>query len=90
MRFKQYLFEGAMNAAIKIVRSLLGASAQKIEDFDDSVLDTAKEEQREFVKSGVGQWIVTIFKTSIGRIAQISAPQIINQPVQYFVEKTEA
>lgn len=90
MRFKQYLSEGAVDAAIKIVKSLLGSSAQKVEDFDDSVLDTAKEEQREFVKSGVGQWVVTVFKTSVGRIAQIVAPQIANQPVQYFVQKAEA
>ena len=87
MRFKQYLSEDATDAAIKIVRSFLGPSAHQVEDFDDSVLDNAKEEQHEFVKTGVGQWVVTVFKTSIGRIAQIVAPQSVKQPVQYFVQK---
>lgn len=87
MRFKQYLSEGAMDAAIKVVRSLLGSSVEKIEDFDDSLLDTAKEEQHEFIKTTIGQWVVTIFKTNVGRIAQIVAPRIANQAVQYFVQK---
>jgi hypothetical protein len=86
--FKQYLAESALDAAIKIVKRLLGPNAEKLENFDDSVLDTAKREQQEFVDTGSGKLSVSVYKTRTTRIAQVSQPKD-NHPL-YFSEKQPA
>jgi hypothetical protein len=85
--FKQFLAESAIEAAIKIVKQLLGPDAQKVEDFDDSILDRAKEEQHEFVSTAAGKLSVAVFKTATARIAQVS--QSGTNPM-YFIQKQPA
>lgn len=82
--FKQYLAESAVDAAIKIVKRLLGPNAEKVEDFDDSILDTARQEEREFVDTGSGKLSVTVYKSASSRFAQVS--QSKTAPM-YFIQK---
>jgi hypothetical protein len=85
--FKQYLAESAVEAAVKIVKQLLGPDAQKVENFDDSILDRAKEEKHEFVNTGAGKLSIAVFKTATSRIAQVS--QSGTHPL-YFIQKQSA
>lgn len=90
MTFKQYLIEAsALDTAIKLVKKFLGADVKKAEDFDDSVLQIAKEEHREVLDSPVGKWVVSIFKSGTNRFARVNLPLSKNLPPVFYVPKAD-
>jgi hypothetical protein len=84
--FKQYLAEAAaFEAALKIVKQLLGPNAQKVENFDDSLLDTAKEVEHKVVNMADDtKMSVSLYRAGKTLFAQVSPH---GQHPMYFVEK---
>ncbi len=87
MTFKQYLVEvSGVEAALTIVRSLLGTKIHVEKDFDEAELDTAREVEHKFVKVGDGQKVtVSLFNGKGGKFVQVTSPS--GNPI-YFKQNT--
>lgn len=79
--FRQFLAETAQVSA-RLERAAIDMldidkSSERIEtssQMADHYIDTAKEEERDFVYSAAGPWIISIFKVGDLRFARVTAP----------------
>lgn len=74
--FKQFLAEESIQSKIEeITKKLLGSSkVAKLKSVSEKVLEVAKEEGHQFIKSAIGSWAITVFKHGSLRFAAIDPP----------------
>ncbi len=87
--FKQFLQEDSVQSKIEdAAKKLLGSqNVAKLKSIPEPVLDAAREEQHSFVKSAVGQWVISVFKHKSLRFAAIDAPAGHEQPRFFMVSR---
>lgn len=83
--FKTFLTETAADSALKIIKDEFG-EVSELGDFDDSILDTAKEQSTKIVNAGIGKWVVSFFVNQGKKFARIVAPKGANLEPRYFIQ----